>query len=125
MGFVLPERKSALTFEGTDFEGLIVDVRLDGPLSVFVEIQNADNQDDRYEAYRLFAEKILVGWNLEDQDGQLIPANYEGIKQIPIALANRMITNWMQLLWDLPDPLVATSSDGSTSEGAQTEKVIK
>lgn len=77
MGFVLPDRIARLVFEGTELDGAEVRCRLDVPLGIFLEFQRLMSDDSNADAFErslnLFAERVLVDWNLEDALGP-VPA---------------------------------------------------
>ena len=56
----------------------------------------------------------MIDWNLEDDDGNPVPANAEGMTMIPVELVNLMVGHWAEAVSDIPDPLEKTSSDIST-----------
>ena len=64
---------------------------------------------------RLFSEKVLVSWNLEDEAGQPIPVQPDGMLRIPAEETVLIISGWVEALGKVPGPLGQTSSDGVTS----------
>lgn len=61
-----------------------------------------------------FAEK-LSEWNLEDEDGNPVPATLEGVRQQDLGLVIPVIMRWMSAVADIPAPLPGTSNSGGTS----------
>ncbi len=63
---------------------------------------------------------MLQSWNLENDDGTPVPADGEGMLQIPLDFATLIITQWVDTVSDVPDPLGLPSGDLSTLEAAST-----
>lgn len=129
-GFRLPTRTARLVFEG-EYAGAEVVVKLDvslGLLLRFLELQEVANAVDpdavgesvesakkTLELFGLFADAALVGWNLERIDGTAIPTGREGMLEVTPAFAQVLLKEWVEVAIVPPAPLVAVSSNGSTS----------
>lgn len=61
---------------------------------------------------RLFASK-LVKWNLEDEDGEPVPATYEGLNSQELDFTMELIDAWMNTVAGIAAPLGANSSAGN------------
>ena len=103
-GFRLQKRTARLVFSG-DYEGAEVVVRLDVPVSVFLDIQDMVSNEEQLRIFDLFGKKVLEEWNLEDDDGQSLPATADGMKDIPLQFANLMIEQWVEVSTQPPVPL--------------------
>ncbi|NUT23978.1 MAG: hypothetical protein HOV77_32885 [Hamadaea sp.] len=61
--------------------------------------------------------KRLVDWNLEDDDGQPIPATPEGMRKVDTGLLTALKTAWLQSIVGVhdADPLPQSSPSGEPS----------
>jgi hypothetical protein len=66
----------------------------------------------------LFAERI-TSWNLEDDDGNPLPANYKEIKQLPNRTVAIMIREWFTAMTAVP-PTSSQNSNGSVRSAEQS-----
>ena len=115
-GFRIPDKVAVITFEGTDYDGAEIRAKLNVNFRYFSEIQSAIAEDNTngLKVAELFGDHALISWNLEDNAGDPIPANAEGMTMIPVELVNLMVGNWAEAVSDIPDPLEKTSSDLNT-----------
>ena len=115
-GFRIPDKIAVITFEGTDYDGAEIRAKLNVNFKYFSEIQAAISEDSTngLRVAELFGDHALIDWNLEDDDGNPVPANAEGMTMIPVELVNLMVGHWAEAVSDIPDPLEKTSSDIST-----------
>ena len=74
---------------------------------------------------RRFGREILLEWNLDDRDGNPLPASEEGIMAIPMVLSGALFMQWQGALTGVGAPLGAGSSNGTTSPEASTPKAAK
>ena len=120
MGFRLPQRNARLVFSG-DYQGAEVVVRLNLPIGTFMEFQDivADPKSG-VAVYEIFAKSGLVSWNLEDEAGA-IPATMEGLRRVDPSFATLIIQKWTEAIQNPPVPLVETSANGKSLEGALVE----
>ena len=121
-GFTLQRRTINLTFSDGDLAGLSVVCRLDIALGMFLEFQSAasastvdDSEANIGESFRLFAENVLISWNLEE-DGKPIAPTVEGFFSLPPAIASEIISRWSQEVTELNDPLDMQSDNTKQSE---------
>ena len=103
-GFRIQKRTARLIFAG-DYEGAEVVVRLDVPVGVFIGIQDSVANNEQLHVFEIFGEKVLEEWNIENDDGNIMPATAEGMQDIPLALANLMIEQWVEVCTQPPIPL--------------------
>ena len=115
-GFRIPDKIAVITFEGTDYDGAEIRAKLNVNFKYFSEIQAAISEDSTngLRVAELFGDHALIDWNLEDDDGNPVPANAEGMTMIPVELVNLMVGHWAEAVSDIPDPLEKISSDIST-----------
>jgi hypothetical protein len=59
----------------------------------------------------------LVSWNYADEDGNEVPATYDGLKQLDFADVMKIMYGWMQALTTVPK----ASNDDSSSTGISEE----
>jgi len=111
--FKLPPRTATLQFEG-DYEGAEVVVRLDAPLNVADDLED----DDPRRNIRLIP-RLVVSWNLEDDDGP-IPVDYDAmIARVHPAFLGLIGVGFQRAMEeqakrDFPPPDAAPSGSSST-----------
>ena len=110
-GYRLQQKLATLTFDGTEYEGAKVEVRLRISTGAYFEVSDVMKEDPR-EGFRLFARKVLVSWNLEYGDaledglkGKPIPANEDGILEVDPDFLNTIISSWRAAVESPPAPL--------------------
>lgn len=59
-----------------------------------------------------FGREILLDWNIDDKDGNPLPANEEGLLAIPLELASALLKGWNEAMSGVPSPLDDESGDG-------------
>ena len=119
-GFRIPERTAHIQFEDTDYDGAEVWIRLNVSFARYLELREASEAGDQAGMTRMFGDNMLQSWNLENDDGTPVPADGEGMLQIPLDFATLIITQWVDTVSDVPDPLGLPSGDLSTLEAAST-----
>lgn len=80
------------------------------------EWENKDSytREDMEEVFGEFA-KVLVSWNLEDEDGEPVPTTYEGLMSYDFQFVLAVVLGWMQAVAGVPTPLDRPSRDGGPS----------
>jgi hypothetical protein len=119
-GFRLPEKTARITFEGTDYDGEEIQLRLSVSFAQFIALRESAQGEDQEVMARLFGQNVLMDWNLEDDDGQPIPADGDGMLAIPIVLTNLIVQHWVEAVSGVPAPLEPPSGNFSTLELAST-----
>lgn len=113
-----------LVFEGDEFEGLEVRVK-SLPLGHFTNILSlyeanlkSPGQNDMTKLEPLFSTfvKALVSWNVEDGDGNPVPATREGLDALDLPFILRMILSWIEAVSGVAIPLGIASSPGGPTE---------
>ena len=117
-GFRLPERTARITFEGTDYDGAEIRVRLSVSFAQFIALRESAQGEDQLGMARLFGETVLMDWNLEDADGAPLLADGDGMMMIPLDLANLVVQHWVEEVAGVPAPLSEPSGDISTLAAA-------
>ena len=114
--------------EDHEFYGAEATVALDGPMDFYFtlagdEFFKADPIRKR-ELIKQFGDTVLVEWNLEDRDGNPVPATGAGLLTQPISFGTDLIIAWIQA-GSPPAPLSEPSSDGNTPESGATTTATK
>jgi hypothetical protein len=86
----------------------------------FIALRESAQGEDQEVMARLFGQNVLMDWNLEDDDGQPIPADGDGMLAIPLELTNLIVQHWVEAVSGVPAPLEAPSGDFSTLAAAST-----
>lgn len=108
--------------EGHELHGLMVSVKgltvaklldLTAKATVLTSEQ-PEVSESGAEAGRLFKDfaNALVEWNLEDDNGKPVPANYRGITSLDFDFAVQLATAWMEAVASVGNPLPPPSSNG-------------
>lgn len=71
--------------------------------------------DANEEAIKMFL-KYLVEWDLEGENGQIVPKTLEGIASCEKPVVTKIISAWHMAMMAVPVPLKQPSSNGSASE---------
>src|SRR3990167_7258233 len=114
MGFKVneaAEKTKVLALTG-DYAGAEITVRLNVPLGVFIEAEKVQRSQDWSAFLDYFVEHVIREWNLEDREGNPIPANKEGLAQVPIDFLMQVISEWSQAVAGISAPLGFASSNG-------------
>jgi len=119
-GFRIPVKTALIKFEGTDYDGAEIKVRLSVSFARFIELRESAQSEDQEGMARLFGEHILMEWNLEDANGEPITADADGMFVIPMELTNLVMQHWVEAVIAVPGPLSETSGDISTLAAAST-----
>ena len=119
-GFRIPEKTARITFDGTDYDGAEILVRLNVSFRHYVTLREAAEGNDQARMAELFGGEVLMSWNLEDASGAPVPANGDGMLQIPLTLAMLIVQHWVEAVADVPAPLSETSADIDTLAAAST-----
>jgi hypothetical protein len=122
MGYIVPRRTAVVTFSGTDWDGAEVRCRMDVSLDILLWFQrqgkheNWGDSDVQEGVIKKFADDILLGWNLTEEDGSPIPCSSAGLsKQVPIGLTLVLFQKWLEECVTIPAPLVEPSPAGEPS----------
>ena len=119
-GFRIPDQTAHLTFSGTDYDGAEIWVRLNVSFRHYIALREAAEGDDQARMAALFGGDVLMEWNLEDDAGQPIPANGEGMLEIPLSLAMLVVQHWVEAVSGVASPLPEKSEDISMLQAAST-----
>ena len=128
-GFTLQRRDMVLKFaDDTNLAGLEIVALMDIPLSLFLEFQTSISGEDSEEGgiekgFRLFAEKMLVDWNLEDDNGVRIEPSVEAFFELPPQTCTQIIQEWSGQVSE-PDPLLSTTSSNSLPLEQDNEELM-
>ena len=109
MGFKHQAKVYRLVFDDPELEGLEVRAR---SLSI------AEARDDDRKVLDSFAD-ALVSWNLEDENGQPLPATLETLETYPdVDFMNLIMDTWMTAVAGVDEELGKDSSSGEQSPEA-------
>jgi hypothetical protein len=113
MGYTPRRHVYLLQFEGEEFEGLEVRMRaaklgmmFDARTLAAIDMTNPSvaDVDATLEQMEILADHI-VSWNIEDEDGNPVPANLDGLKQQEVPLVGQIFAAWQQAMGDVTGPL--------------------
>lgn len=124
MGFKAKKKLYLLRFaEGHDLCGLEVTMA-SVSMGVLLEMQELSSRPDETKADMAAFHRLvevfagaMIGWNLEDEQDQPIPANETGILLQDPDFIMAIISEWTKAISGVPDPL----DEGSTSGGLSLE----
>lgn len=102
MAYRLDRRVAVLSFEGGQLEGSEIRCRLDVPLKTLFGIQSAAESGDVIGAMSMFAEQVLESWNIEDENGAIVPATAEGLQMLPLSVCSLVLTSWVKAVSSTP-----------------------
>lgn len=120
MGYRIKRRTAVIKFEGTDFDGAEVSCVFDVSLKTLFDFQSTAESEPE-NAFRRFGDEIITSWNLEDDAGNAIPADADGLLAQPPAFANALLAKWMEAMQAPPAPLGPAPNSGSTSAAQEPE----
>lgn len=89
MGFNANPTIYALDFSGTPYEGLEVRVR-HGSVQIRVDFEHSSTWQEQLEIFQ----RVLVSWNLEDDDERPLPLTAETLLNSEDRLVEAMIRAW-------------------------------
>lgn len=128
MGYRKPAKVYKIEYaEGHELAGLVVRVRGVSlgqfmRLSELVELDEAETSKQIEQVTELcenFATAI-VSWNLEDEDGNEVPATLEGVKSQEFDFVFQLIMRWMGAMGEISAPLPVSSDSGEISQVPMT-----
>ena len=120
----IKDRIITVGFEDGELEGLKMQVRLNLPFSFYFAVakmsSNGDDPDkgveDVTELMRQFASKGLVSWNLQDAEGNPVPATEDGfLDHVDPINGGRMLRAVIAEMGNVSAPLATASDDGQPS----------
>lgn len=125
MGYKPKRQLVELDFSETEHAGLEVTTRkisVDALLGFVDLLEKADQlggadlkPEDAKVVSDLFSRfaKVLVSWNVEDDDDQPVPATFEGIGTLDFDFVMEIITAWFVSVTAAPPPLKGASPNGA------------
>ena len=109
-GFKVPDKTAMVRFEGTDYDGAELLLRLNVSLAHYLELRELSEAGDQAGMANLFGDHMLSSWNLEDENG-LIEASGKGMMDLPMEFATLIIGQWVDSGANVPAPLDQPSAD--------------
>lgn len=117
MAFQRKRKVYRLDFEGTEYDGLVVNVRglTTGEYLELVTLTGAttDNNNETEKLLKLLATH-LVSWNLQDGDTP-VPATFEGLSANDLAMNMSIINAWTDAMVNVPADTEKKSLPGEPS----------
>lgn len=112
-----PKRKIYdLDFTGTEYDGLKVTVRgVSTGQALDIDAARVDGGDEAMRGMLELLAEQLVDWNIEDDDGQPVPANLDGLRAQDIGLNLAIVNAWQTAMAGVPAPLESGSTSGEPS----------
>lgn len=112
MGFRPKKKIYNLVFDDPDMDGLEVKIRgLNTGQLLDIDTARDDGGEEAISSMLQLMADRLVSWNVEDDEGQPVPADMDGIRQQELAFNMAVISAWQDAVGGVPGPLDA----GSTS----------
>lgn len=125
MGFKVPKRTIPLNFKGTELEGLEVNIK-PLPLGEYLEyqkgfrrlVESGDEvtpEDEKFaeDTLRRFAQ-VIDSWDLEDENGNPIPATHDGIMSLDPDFVFAMLNSFVMAIEGVGPELGKESNSGET-----------
>ncbi len=126
MGFRKERTHYRLSFESEELQGLTVVAR-SLPLRDFLAMNKVSAEGEQAEQaeqlFRRFA-GALIEWNLEDEDGTPVPADYDGISTLELPFVIAMIRAWMDAVATVPKVSKPGSGDTGISPAESRERAL-
>ena len=123
MGYRAPRKTFRLVFEDEDRAGLEVRAR-SASVGRLLEIEEKDGAESVRMLFEAFAD-ALEGWNLEDEDGNPVPATLAGLMSLDLDFATDLVAAWKEGITGISGPLERKSNGGAPSpDGAPAELSI-
>ena len=128
MGYLPPENTARIEFEeGHEHHGMVLNLSLDMPANMLFDmIAKADAYDaesmeseDKREMYRTFGDMALSSWNVEDKDGEPVPATGDGLLTQSMPFVAFILHKWVEAT-NVDAPLDEDSNDTSSTVTALT-----
>ena len=107
-----------LNFEAPEFNGLEIRARSVSLRELFelqeLQEKSATDVTSAREVIMKMA-SVITGWNIEDDDGNPIPATYDALAEYEMAFVMAIFNAWMQSMSTVPKPQDGNSSGTATS----------
>ncbi|MEU3161779.1 hypothetical protein ABZ753_30905 [Streptomyces griseoincarnatus] len=117
MGYRPKRRVFQLDFTGTDYEGLEASMRAP-TVGEELEFTKLRNKEDSGQELFTFLTRLLVSWNVEDDNGQPVPCTFEGVCSQDGAMVLAILDAGQTAASGVPAPLPQSSPDGEPSPEA-------
>jgi hypothetical protein len=119
----LPIKSTSIGLEDIGYAGCSVEMRL----NVRARTYDAFLSQDPEQFWDAFAQ-IVLGWNLEDEDGQPLPLPKDGLgpRDLPIDILNTLVLRYVEAMADsaaVPKARAERSETTSRTNGAVPSSV--
>lgn len=101
MAYRLDRRIAVLEFDEQGLQDTEIRCKVDVPMWILLDIQASLANGEIQRGIDLFAEKVLVSWTI-DEEGVAIPATVDGMRELPIGIALRVVGAWLKAAVELP-----------------------
>jgi hypothetical protein len=122
MGYTPKKKQYKLVFADPDMNGLEVYMN-SVPVGVMLQIDDLSssiNVSDSGSTSGKFRELLeivasaLVSWNIEEEDGTAVPADFDGLSTLETQFVMEIIAAWSQAVAGVTGPLEKGSTSGGT-----------
>lgn len=118
MGFKREAPTYKLVFEDDEFDGLVVRAK-SLPLGAMLAFQALQEKAGKEieaatEVLRRFAD-VLIDWNLEDEDDQPVPCDFDGLASQDLPFIMKIVEAWMNAVASVPKASLPGSNSAGTS----------
>ncbi len=117
MDYELPDRTYILEGFTDEFTGLEVKCDRNATVALYLQLSAALEEDRIADAFQLFGDEILMGWNLT-KGGAAVEATGTALQAQPIDLAILIVRTWLTGRTAVSVPLKQPSTNGASSNGA-------
>ena len=125
MGYRPKKRRAELRFKGTFHDGAEVGTDLSASAGVVQDMQIAINVGKLTDIHEIAAEHVILDWNIERDDGELIPITMEGLREIDHNLLMTILNSWLEAIGKIDAPLSGPSNNGSTQAPTNLENLAQ
>jgi hypothetical protein len=117
MGFRRGNKVFNFKFQEGEYDGFEVKLKslTLGEFATLLQLREDKLVEAGDDLFKMVGES-LIGWNLETEDGEPIPANLEGLYTQDFSFLMFLMDEWMQAMSQVPVPLDRLPKGGGTSQ---------
>lgn len=121
--YKLPKRTAIFEFEDGDWAGAEIRCALDVPMRTLFRFRQADKEEDVSNLYEVFAQQVLISWNLVGEDDAEIPCTPNNFLEQPNGFVDSIIKKWMEHMTQVPKDSseISTNTAGLPGESTPTQ----
>jgi hypothetical protein len=118
MGYKRKPKTFLLEFEDEEYKGLEIEMK-GLPVAGFLTMMKVMETEEKNQSvlatmFRLFATG-LVSWNMEDEEGNPLPANYDSVQTLDTDFVTQTVAAWMEGMSGVSKDLGKDSPSGVKS----------